>query len=485
MAMTSQAGYSYENIIYAVQKHDGSIAKAATQLTSNMVDAETVWDRDPQAAASPDGHVAVTWMRERMKIKDYTYNYNVMLAILDQDGIVIWGPAEVSQNTGWNQDYYNPGYQHFNVKDIAASDDNHFMLAWHQWNYTGKNYNSIDNLYTITYGSLGQQVQPKTNLTNNTSTSSYFSVPDLVALPGSRFMLLYEHQNYANNDDQGVYSMLFNSSGAVVRGQLGMSSGYSAWANSITATPLSNGNVLVAWHISDWSTRMFKLITQVLDANLNPTNIREVYSGPEINSLLSTADSSNHAVLIFSDASDVPHYILYDGNKDVFQPQIPLQDSWQNIDKLFLTSVTTYDMSLVNGADSYVASSAHSAAAPGGVGYIALNLGNQGNATAGGLTLMATIDPNLTLLDNLPGEMLSAGRVCIGSTCIWSLPDLYAMGTGEVHLRVKLPADSAVGTKYPVKFTLTSTNSDAQPVNNEITVNVTASKTMFLPLLKR
>ena len=242
--------------------------------------------------------------------------------------------------------------------------------------------------------------------------------------------------------------------------------------------------------MQDWSTNSYKLVTQVLDGSLNPTNAREIYSGSVINTLLSTVDSSNHVVLFFSDASAVPHYILYDGNTDVFQPQVPLQESWQNLDKLYLTSLTTYDLSLVNGADAYVAGSAQSAAAPGGVGHIVLSLGNQGNAAASGLTLTATIDPNLTLLDNPPGEMLSGemlsvGRICMGNTCTWNLPDLYAMGTGEVHLRVKLPADCTVGMKYPVKFTLTSTNSDAQPVNNEITVNVTASETMFLPLLKR
>ena len=188
-----QAGYSHSNIAYAVQKHDGSISKAATLLTNNTGGAEIVWDYNPQAAASLDGHVAVTWMRERLRLKDQTYNYNVMLAILDQDGVVIWGPSEVSQNTGWYQDFYNPGYQHFNNLTIAASDDSHFMLAWQQWNYTGTNYYSIDNLYTITYTSFGQQVQPLTNLTNTTNKYAYFGVPDLIALPGSRFLLLYGH----------------------------------------------------------------------------------------------------------------------------------------------------------------------------------------------------------------------------------------------------------------------------------------------------
>lgn len=108
---------------------------------------------------------------------------------------------------------------------------------------------------------------------------------------------------------------------------------------------------------------------------------------------------------------------------------------------------------------------------------------NHGLATATSGQVTAELDPALIFVDAWSAPSPAASPQA-GEIITWDLPDLGFLGGGWVDLWVRLPA-AEVGTSYPLTFTVSSGEPDANPSDNAVVVEVTVVRQMYLPLVLR
>ena len=81
-------------------------------------------DLAPAVAVAPDGNVGVLWYRDLYDDSSGTSRdlYNVYFAVLDASGDLVYGPANVTNNTEWYEWDTHIGPR-FDTPRIAATDD--------------------------------------------------------------------------------------------------------------------------------------------------------------------------------------------------------------------------------------------------------------------------------------------------------------------------------------------------------------------------
>ncbi len=221
-------------IWYAILDRVGKPLRAAGKLTDNSSVTVATYDGTPAVAAAPNGTIAVAWYRQLYNASNQ-FNYNIYFATLSSTGTLLSGPTKVTNNSAWvTLNYWNdPG---FTGPNLAATDDNHFVLGWEAYDSTGN-----DIWYTVRNTS-GASVFPVTALTSD--KSSY--APIINNLKNGKVIVTW--LNNAQDWNTAAYAVL-NSSGFITLDAATL--GVSMVNDTPDAVQRSDGKVALAWSDGD------------------------------------------------------------------------------------------------------------------------------------------------------------------------------------------------------------------------------------------
>jgi hypothetical protein len=88
---------------------------------------------------------------------------------------------------------------------------------------------------------------------------------------------------------------------------------------------------------------------------------------------------------------------------------------------------------------------------------------------------------SLTYLSDSSGVTPSAA----GNQLVWQMPDLSFLERRQFMLYVGVPANAALGDRFPVQVQATCAGVDADPADNSDSLEIMVSRQVYLPLLSR
>lgn len=107
-----------------------------------------------------------------------------------------------------------------------------------------------------------------------------------------------------------------------------------------------------------------------------------------------------------------------------------------------------------------------------------IKYGNNGATTANNVTIVATLDPNLTYISDTSGTTPAIA----GNQLTWNLSNLAFNDMESFELIVELP-NVAVGSQFPIDVTINSAGPEAVPANNDDSTNMLVADLFFLPIV--
>jgi hypothetical protein len=457
-------------IEYAVLDHAGHILRPPTVLVDYDPTAP-FYDTDPVIAIAPNGSIGVAWLRFDWVDDPYVFYTNVHFAVLDVSGSLIYGPENVTNHRPRAAEQPYRFWSWF--PSIAATEDDHFVLAWERYQGHEEPYNDEQDVYYAVRDTDGEVVNVNIAFADGAEGNTDYSDPTLASLNGNRVLLAY--QGPGSNTSYGI----LDSTGSVLRSQTVF------WGNlsHLDAVQLSEDTSLIA----GWYGGMEVI---VLDHTEHaPVSVTRLSAAPgdDISVLV---DGVGRGVLTWM-ADDVGrqqrhlYYALLDNSGNVLtEPMIfrTAQAADQEIEMSYVgagnapyaaAAPTTPDV------DAWVAADGLAAGSPGGVATLRVGLGNRGGAPAISTTLTATLGGALGYVGGAP-----APSAVVGDTVTWALGDLAFQGYGYVRLTTTVPS-TTVGTRHPITWTLASAGPDADPRNNTAITTVMVARQAYLPLIAK
>ena len=282
-------------------------------------------DASPTLARASNGNVAFAWTRQNPEWLPGDVPCtaeNVMYAVHASSGEQITSPTRLSGNA----DFYCPTRLAMETERdfapaVAATDDDHFVIAWEHDFYDGNLYNDI---YYAVLDAQGNEVLGATPLITDSvgSRVSGYYRPRLVALPGAQMLVLW---------DNGVdlEHAVLNSAGEVIREASSLTSGWGGNNRYPDAVVLPNGNVLIAW-IRDGAI-VYAALSPDLEVVLPATVLDNPWS--DSNEAVSVAaNAGGQVVVTWQDAArSWLYYALLGSDGQVLTPPLPLRqarDEW-------------------------------------------------------------------------------------------------------------------------------------------------------------
>jgi hypothetical protein len=477
--LSTPSGFiSVNEIYYALTNRYGDVLLPAYKLTDFSNAAYYSSDQDPAVAVTPDGHFGLFWYRYFYDSANDTFNYNVYLAILNSSGQLVSGPINVTNNSTWGT-WDSPGIPQYWEPQIAATTDNRFLISWQSQIYNGSDY--LNDIYYAIYDTSGSNIKPPTQLTNAVQSGSYYSQPGLSALSGNRVIVLYSGVSL-------LYSIL-DSSGNLIKTETSLGS-ISSYADAVQ---LSGGNILVAW--TYWSNppkiqyavlsgSSFELINGPYLLS-NPASI----SGDHYVSV--TKDADNHGILTWAeadwDSSYNLYYALVGGDGSILTQPVIFRSSRQSMDSFILTNYggygnTPYSWEPPEGADiSLIAGGDFVGGQAGGGAIVGIKYANHSPAATSNVVITATLGISLTYMSDSSG----IAPVIAGNQVVWNLPGLSFLEKRQLNLYVGVPANASPGDLFPIHLQALCDGKDVIPSDNEDSINIMASKQVYLPMQKR
>lgn len=358
----------------------------------------------------------------------------------------------------------------FVAPTIAATSDNHFVIAWQR--YIDTDSGSKDDIYYTIRNSGGYSTKPITQLTSDTAGSSDgHGSPNLASLSGNKVLLSWRRYS-----DGYINYAVLDSMGNTVKGQT--STG--VFGDAPDAVQLSGGNILLGMH-------SYNIRYIILDSAFNQLGWSNSLGNPAAisgdNSVSVAADQANHAVLTWMDADPYNprnlYYALVGADGSVLTPATIFHTSPSSDPYLYATGNTSYSWLAADEVDGTARFSASTFGAPPGEGVaVGIRYANHGGTTGTGVTLIATLDPALIYIKDSSGVTPQVA----GSQVTWQLPDLSYLEQGSFIMTVGVPA-SAYGTTYPVHLEMTSDGPEANPSDNNASAQVMIGHLLYLPCL--
>lgn len=279
---------SHSNIEFSLLNADGSFDLPVTQLTNNVGTGQT-YDYSPAVAVTPNGNIGITWYRWIVDNNTGMFNYNMYFAVLDNTGILLYGPSNLTNNDLYDN-FNNPDVPHFFSPAIAGTDDNRFVLSWEDARTDG-----IKIWYT-THDSNGANIFAPVALTND----NYNERPILNPLSGGHVILTWISFGPAPAFQVNPTYAVISGSGAIVKDSTPIDSGFSDGPISSDAVRLPNGNTAIAL------AQRSEVALTILDPSYN------VIAGPTVAATSAafsyymsvTHDASNNIVMTWLDVVD-------------------------------------------------------------------------------------------------------------------------------------------------------------------------------------
>ena len=302
---------NYTNIEYVVLNQTGILVKGIQKLTQTDQAASStvkVDARYPAIATAPNGTAGITWVENRLNQATGKKMSNIFFALLDGQGRVISGPANITASSEWLDSnlYRSPM--------IAATGDNRFTLTWL------KSRSGTTELTSAIYSSSGALLSGPRILHSENGASTDLLDPVLTSMTGNR--VFAATTLYVANEDDPIYRIyygFFDSSGNTLKAftEIVNSSGLKAGAVQV-----STGNVVLAWTNPSNNT-----ITVTALNETGYTLTRDPYNLPPIGTRLPdyvslTFDLEGRAILTWMDFKQYDHlfYALVNGNADIVTP---------------------------------------------------------------------------------------------------------------------------------------------------------------------
>ncbi|MGR3378837.1 beta strand repeat-containing protein [Salipiger abyssi] len=183
----------------------------------------------PNAAALSGGGYVIAWA----SYNDETYTYDIRAQRFDASGAP--AGAEFTVNTTLTNGQYAP--------EITALNGGGFVVVWEDRSGAdGSGYGIFAQRYNAAGVAQGGETQINTTNTTGTQTE-----PDVMALTGGGFVVVWTDQNGADGSVYGIYGQILDASGAPVGGefQINQSTASYQWQPSVTAT--SDGGFFVTY----------------------------------------------------------------------------------------------------------------------------------------------------------------------------------------------------------------------------------------------
>lgn len=358
----------------------------------------------------------------------------------------------------------------FVAPTIAATSDNHFIIAWQR--YIDTDSGSKDDIYYTIRNSGGYSTKPITQFTSDTAGSSDgHGSPDLASLSGNKVLLSWRRYS-----DGYINYAVLDSMGNTVKGQT--STG--AYGDAPDAVQLSGGSILIAMH-------SYNIRYLLLDSNFNQVGWSHSLGNPAAisgdTSVSVTADQANHAILTWMDADAYNprnlYYALVGADGSVLTPATIFHSSPSPDPYLYTTGNTSYSWLAADEVDGIARFNAGTFGAPPGEGAaVGIRYANHGGTTGTGVTLSANLDPALIYIKDSSGVTPQVA----GTQVTWQLPDLSYLEQGCFIMTVGVP-DDLYGTTYPINLELTTNGPEANPSDNNAYTQVMIGQLVYLPFL--
>lgn len=463
-----------DEIEYTLLDRYGNTVRAVSRLTNNSGATIDIYEYAPAVAVAPNGRIGVLWSRQLWNSASQ-FNYNIYFAILDSTGNIVYGPANVTNNTVWGT-WNDLNVPRFYDLRIAATGDNRFILAWERSHRDTTGW--VYNIYYTVRDTNGAQVRGITALTGD--NASYLH--SMTAVPSNRVLLTWQR-------NWDIYHAVLDSSGNLVRPPTNLTNnGQARWSSD--AVTLSGGRIAVAWTNYDGTfPDRDQLAFAILDSSYNlvagPTPLNNPIARRSNDYISIAADANNHAILTWTDWDNFSlYYALVSSDGSVLTPPQIFRTSYPyNIQTSYDGyGNTSYSWTPPSGVDGMVAfSSDLYGGPPGGSAALSLRYANYGATLAANVVLTATLDSNLTYV----GDTSGIPPTISGNNVVWRVPDLPLLESRSFVLYVRLPSSAPYGTRYPVVATLTSNGPEVNPSDNTDTTEVMAARQIFLPLTVR
>lgn len=478
--------YVYE-IEYTLRNNYGDSVVPVKKLTNNSGATVVTVDETTAIAVAPNGRMGLTWVRFLYNRSNSQYNFNLYFAVLDASGNPAYGPVKLTNNTVWGT-WGSLNVPWFGNAQIAATDDNRFVLSWFREVQQTGGY--VDDIYYAVRDTNGNQVRAITQFTYDAADyyEGYFD-PNLTSLTGNRALL-----TWSRDSDGDIYFAVLDSAGNVYKSADNLvEDGAGQYDHHPEAVQLSDGKTVIAW-TTDWGNSAIVRFAVLESAPaygtiVDPIALSNPASTMGNNYVSLAADSAGRAILTWTSNGNNRslYYGLVDGGGSVLtQPMIfrsgPTSFSglWTNWYGNGNTSLSITPSANVDALASFGGRQRFPISRGETETTINLRYTNLGLSPGTGAVLTLTFANELTYL----GDDSGMGATVNGNTVTWHPQDINFLGGQQFDLEVAIP-DSTPGTSYPLTLLVTSNGPEDNPTNNSTSAQVLVPFETFLPLIRR
>lgn len=317
----------FTDIEHAVSDDFGNLILPAVKTTSNS-DATSsvlwVYDSNPVTSVTPDGRVALVWIRDlidRSDPENTKINSNVYLIILDEADTrnVISGPINLTNNTNWDD---VPGVPRYYTPHLSGTTDNRFFAVWtdERVDVQGR---TISNIGLAAYNSSGTQLvsaQKYTHLNSTVANGLLYQDPTLYGLQDGRVFLAFTEERSLIDEYHAGFAVLEANGATHVFPQyiLGVEGRYPI------PRQLSSGSIVFAMTRTDQSKIAYSMISNSTYQQGSVTTL-DVLDNLASDYISVTEDENGYAILTWldTDLERTIYYSLIDSNGNIVTPSMP------------------------------------------------------------------------------------------------------------------------------------------------------------------
>ena len=319
---------------YIIFNSHGGITIPSTSLTNLSPSAYDVWDLDPALAAAPNGDIGLLWRREVHDPHTGDRSDNLVFAIINEAGELVYGPQQITSNTTLGFCSSDENVPCYHRPQLSVTEDGKYAISYQQDVMEAGYF--YDDIYFGTRNGDGSQATALTNLTRGFTLGNHHISPSLTALSGNRFFLAW-------NSDNLLTFMVFNSSGTVLQPLTTLGT----YIRSMDSVQLSDGTLFIAGYaaIDTPEGQRYDVNYLTLDAAsyaiLTPqTSLPNPEGSGYIGYISVTRDGEANGVITWTGGIEATlYYALVHSDGSVLTPPIAFRSS----DSLFLdTSATGY-----------------------------------------------------------------------------------------------------------------------------------------------
>jgi len=245
--ISSDPNVYVSEIEYTILSPTGEIVRPVTRLADHSGATVSTYDY-PSVAVAPNGRIGVLWSRRLWNNDTNQFNYNIHFATLDSNGDIVSAPQKITDNDAWGT-WDDLNVPRMYSPHIAATDENHFVLAWQQFHYGDPNddcssHCGVSDIWYALRRSSGSEKKGPTKLTNDTpGWEDGYGDPSLTNMNG-----IYALLTFTRGADDDIYYVIIHSQGHVVKGMTNLSQdGDDSYDWRSDAVQLSDGQIIVAW----------------------------------------------------------------------------------------------------------------------------------------------------------------------------------------------------------------------------------------------